>query len=372
VQGYVNPKYIVVGVTYAPPGPASFVQYQKSQFVGTTESLAKSFGSGTTSSVAISYPLGQIPLVSNGKITDTYSTTSSQTTTNTSTLTLSFESETGEQTYGTGNAFAPVDNDYDTIWVWLNPVTIFTVAGTSVAWNGYGADSTDENGMDVVGVELGYLNGDFGSMPPDLLTSLNRSWAASQIWPSGQGPALTSSDYAQIASADPFSANTYGPEYIGYVPPSPTTSDNRFTVSVCTSSESINYVQAGPSTTPPPFTCTLTYTNTSIQAQDIQTQSSQTFSVAVAFSGTGFLKNLDADLENSNTLTWSTDEQSSITQTTTSTASLSIQGPACNNVIQGVGPCVPVYDASNNQPVQFDVYQDNMYGTFMFAPIHYY
>jgi len=24
------------------------------------------------------------------------------------------------------------------------------------------------------------------------------------------------------------------------------------------------------------------------------------------------------------------------------------------------------------QPTQFDIYQDNLYGTFMFAPVHYY
>jgi hypothetical protein len=41
-------------------------------------------------------------------------------------------------------------------------------------------------------------------------------------------------------------------------------------------------------------------------------------------------------------------------------------------VVLQQGPCVPQYDASGMQPTQFDIYQDNLYGTFMFAPVHYY
>ena len=31
VQGYINPKYVVVGVTYAPPGHSSYVTYTNSK-----------------------------------------------------------------------------------------------------------------------------------------------------------------------------------------------------------------------------------------------------------------------------------------------------------------------------------------------------
>jgi hypothetical protein len=289
-------------------------------------------------------------------------------------VTTSIQVQTGEKTFGTGNYFAPVDNDYDTLWVWLNPVAIFTIySGTALpVWNGYGFDGTDQSEMDIVGIPLGYLNGDFGTMPPDIQTSLNRAWAADQVWAAGEGPALTSADLAHIASADPFSVSTYGLDYIGYVPPSPSTSDNRFTLSSCSSESSFNYVQAAPSQTPAIYTCSLTYVNLSTQAQEISTTYSQAFSTDISFSGSGFLKNLSADLKTAATLTWITDAQSSITTSTTSTANLSDQGPPCNNAVQGEGPCIPVYDASGNEPIQFDVYQDNMYGTFMFAPVHYY
>jgi hypothetical protein len=77
------------------------------------------------------------------------------------------------------------------------------------------------------------------------------------------------------------------------------------------------------------------------------------FSVDEAFKGSGWLLAFGAELKASSTLTWTTDEQGSITQSTTSTAALSVQGPACHNVNQGVGPCVPVYDQMGNEPVQF-------------------
>ena len=32
VSGFVNPKYVIVGVTYAPPGPSSYVQYSNTYF----------------------------------------------------------------------------------------------------------------------------------------------------------------------------------------------------------------------------------------------------------------------------------------------------------------------------------------------------
>jgi hypothetical protein len=372
--GYVDPKYIVVGVTYAPPGPSSntFVQYVNSTFVGVTESLSQSFTGTTMSSVSLTYGIN-IPLVANGKITNTYSTTNSQTSKTTSTVTTSIQVQQGEKTFGTGNYFAPVNNDYDLIWVWLNPVAIFTVyPSESPLWNGYGFDGTDQSGMDIVPIALGYLNGHFGSIPPDIQVSLNRSWAANQIWPSGQGPALTSADLTNIAAADPFSVSSYGTTYIGYVPPSPQTSDYRFTLSSCSSVSSFNYLQADPSQSAEIYTCGLTYTNLSTQTQEISTTHSETFSVDDAFSGTGFFSDFSADLKASSTLSWTTDAQSSITTSTTSTANLSVQGPPCNNMVQDEGPCVPVYDASGNEPTQFEVYQDNMFGTFMFTPVHYY
>jgi len=377
-RGYIDPKYMVVGVTYAPPGPSqnTFVLYQNSTFVGMTQSLSQSFMNGNMSTISLSYGFS-IPLVANGKITTSSTTSASQTTKNTSTVTTSFQVQSGEETFGTGDYFAPVDHDYDQIWVWLNPALIFSVA-PSVApqWNGYGFDGTDQPGMDIVPIALGYLNGDFGAMPPDIQTSLNRTWAANQL-PAGQDPALTVADLDQIASFDPFSVSTYGPTVIGSAPPSPETSDHRFTLTLCspptgTAGSSFNYLQANPSTSANVYTCQLTYTNLSTQAREITKSFSDTYTVDLNFNGSGFFSSFSAEIKNSYTLAWTTDSQNSITTSTTSMGNLSVQGPPCNNVVQGQGPCVPVYDSSGNEPTQFDIYQDNMFGTFMFAPVHFY
>jgi hypothetical protein len=259
--------------------------------------------------------------------------------------------------------------------VWLNAAVLFDVTSTSVTWLGYGYDTTDQPNPDIVPIELGYLNGDFGPIPPDIQTSINRSWAASQTFRPGDGPALTAADLAQIAAADPFSVSTYGTSYIGSSPPSPQTADSRFTLSACSSNgssdPSFNYIQAAPSQGAAVDTCTLTYSNLSTTSQDITNSYSQTFSVDESISAT-FYAAISNDLKTAYTLTWTTEAQSSITNTTSSTAMLSVQGPPCNNTSAGVGPCVPVYDSAGGQPVQFEVYQDNLYGTFMFAPINFY
>lgn len=382
-SGYVDPKYIVVGVTYAPPGQSTstWVQYQNSTFVGTTASLSNSFQSGTTTSVSASIG-GSILGAGDGTISTTTSSSASSTTKSSESITTSIQVQDGEHTFGTGDYFAPVNHDYDKIWVWLNPAILFSVVPNNMTWNGYGYDTTDQSGLDIVGIELGYINGDFGAMPPDIQSSLNRAWAAGQSWAAGQGAALTAAELAQIASADPFSVSTYGTNFIGYIPPSPETSDHRFTMSTCdalsstgapiSADSSFAYTQAAPSQSPDISTCTLTYTTTSTDALSISSSNSVVFSVDVAFKNSTFISDLSASLKESNKLTWTTLEQNSITNTTTSSAAFSLQGPPCNNVVLEQGPCVPVYDSSGTQPTQFDVYQDNLYGTFMFAPIHFY
>ena len=79
-------------------------------------------------------------------------------------MTTSIQVQNGYQTGGTSSYFAPVNHDDDLIWVWLNPAVLFKVAPGYVAWEGYGYDGTDEAGMDIAPIALGYLNGDFGPM----------------------------------------------------------------------------------------------------------------------------------------------------------------------------------------------------------------
>jgi hypothetical protein len=51
--GYINPKYVIVGVTYAPPGPQSYVTYQNSTLVSNTSQISQTFGAGYSFSVNV-------------------------------------------------------------------------------------------------------------------------------------------------------------------------------------------------------------------------------------------------------------------------------------------------------------------------------
>lgn len=384
ISGYVNPKYQVVGVTYAPPGPSSstYVQYLAGSIVGTSQTISQSFEQSNAVTATITGKAGTPASGTSGSISLQYSQMASQTVKNSSQITTNIQVQEGEKTSGTGNYFYPVDHDYDLIWIWLNPTVLLILypAGSpgnsltgSVDWNGYGFDTHDQSDVDIVGVPLGYLNGDFGQMPPQYQNAFSRAWAAYQMFGPGQAAALTAADLLQIATADPFSTAGYGLNYITYTPPSPNTADGRFTLSACNGTSGIPYTQSNPSGGAGTYTCTLTNTNTSMQTKDVTSSYSQTFSIDVsaqyAFADS---ISIGGELKDAYTLTWTTEDQTSTTDTTSTAASLSVQSPPCNNVVPGRGPCVPVYDVTFDQPTQFDVYQDNQYGTFMFAPVNYY
>jgi hypothetical protein len=66
-------------------------------------------------------------------------------------------------------------------------------------------------------------------------------------------------------------------------------------------------------------------------------------------------------VKESSTLTWTTTYQNTITNTSTQTDVLSIASPPCTG-----DPCNPSYAG----PGEFDVYTDNLYGTFVFIPVN--
>jgi hypothetical protein len=74
------------------------------------------------------------------------------------------------------------------------------------------------------------------------------------------------------------------------------------------------------------------------------------------FSGGIFGSKLTLDLKTTNTLTWMNTWLNTLTVTQTNTNALSVTEPS---------GCNPPYAG----PGQFIVFQDNMYGTFMFYPV---
>jgi hypothetical protein len=367
VTGFVNPKYVVVGVTYAPPGPSSNVTYTNSTFVGTTTTTTSSFTNDLGVTVSVSGGIGVWTILGGAgvKMTDTDSTDYIQGTNSSSTVTMSKQTGVSYKTNGTGNAFSPVNHDYDTIWLWLNPLFIYTVypGTTNVQWNGYGYDPKDPSGtegLDVFGVQVGYLNGDFGA-DPSITTILARGWVTTNepgmIWPSGQGPGLTSADIANVLAADPFTSPSYT------LPPllPSTTADGRFTQEAYPPNP-IEYAQAGLGNG---GGLTTIYNAVYVDTQSVAQGTTNTFKQAVgtelAFTGGTWFNTWTLDIKTTDTLTWTNTWLNTLTTTNTLTDALSVTGPGCP---QTSPPCVPAYAG----PGQFVAFQDNQYGTFMFYP----
>jgi len=201
---------------------------------------------------------------------------------------------------------------------------------------------TDQPAMDVWPVALGYLNGDFkrtdGS--PCYATDstcdaqdaqvLSRSWATNQTWPTGEEPALTLNDLANVAKADPCGNN---PAYIqlGTVSP-PTTTDGRFTIVPVSgsNSQSFDYKQAAPGNG---AGLTQTYTNRNTVTNTVSSGNNYEYQEAVgievAVNGTFFWQSVQFDFKQTDTFTWDHGHMVTNSNTNTSTGSLSITGPSC-------------------------------------------
>lgn len=376
-SGFINPKYVVVGVTYAPPGSSSSVTYTNTTSVGSTTNISSSFTSDVGFSVSVSHSIG-IPaggIVDGGagiKLTFTESTDYTQGSNSSTTNTISKSSTVAYTTPGTPT-FAPVNSDYDFIWIWINPELVFHyVPGSSpliLQWGGYAFDPTDPasgeppasgpyiGGPDVLEVQVGCLNGDFSCPSTLVLTNgvvtsgtLARSWAANEYtWPAGEGPGLTSTDIANILSFDPLvPSNNY--TLLSSFPS--TTSDGRFTKEPFPPND-IQY---------PVGAATELYstvqTNTFSVANGTSHSVKQAFGVSEQF-GTNFfgIFSSTTTITESETLTWTYSYLNTLTTTTTLTNQLSVKGP-------------PDPPPTYTGPTEFVAYQDNIFGTFAFVPVN--
>jgi hypothetical protein len=346
VPVFVNPKYVILAVTYAPPRSQSNVNYSESTLVGNSTALSGSFTNQTSLSVSVSAGF-TIPGLS-GNSTGSYSTTWSQEADTSSSVSLNKSFQQADEVRGPTSSLG-VNHDYDVIWLWLNPLVNFNAGPgpNTLTWTGYSYDMSDIPAMDIYPVFVGYLNGHF-SMPSNVAQVLARSWAANQTWPAGQGPGLTSADFATILAADPFS----NPSYTVTVPSgSFTSTDGRFTV---TDNQNISYTPPPPGGNPITQTYIESYQTTQTQGQGAKYTYQSGFGWDTSFS-VGIVEKVSFDIKTSNTLTWTNQWSKTRTNTTTQSASLSVTGPAASDNYTG--------------PTEFVVFQDNIYGTFMFFPV---
>lgn len=349
-SGFVNPKYVIIGVMYAPPGAQSSVTYANNTVAGNSISAASYFADQVNYSVAL--PEGaSIPGFFTGQ-TGTVSSSFTQQVDTTSSVAIVQTTSNSMTLSGVADANG-INHDYDYIFVWLNPVLKFSVGPgpNQVQWNGYGSDLSDPTSpdLDVIGVPVGCLNGHFSNSAAWSATCqdissgpLARSWAQNNV--DGSGPGLTSADLGNILAADPFSNPGYT---MTLVSGSNTTTDGRFTA--CNNPQCSTTIDFEPDIT---TSYSQGYSVTASTSQAVNYAYSQTFALESQFQGTAFANNFDADLKTAETLTSGSQFNQSTNNSQGQIASFTIVGPS----------------AGYTGPLQFVVYQDNLYGTFMFSP----
>jgi hypothetical protein len=330
-SGYLNPKYLIMGVTYAPPGGnTSYASYADTNFVGNTSTNTSSFSQNYTESVSVSEGTCQGAAGSLSGFQAGVCVTGSQSnawtiaSNSTNTITISKQTSTTFKAPGTPNVYSPVDHDYDIIWLWLNPVVTFTVPGTntsssgSITWTGYGYDYNDPlHEIDIWPVYVGTLNGDFGTSfdcggvtePIDCQDAgvFARSWVTTQTFASGQGPGITTADYPNILGADPFAKN---PAYVVTLESGTnplTTTDGRFTQAGVNgiAPQTIPYAQAKPdSTTGENEMYQNTYVHTSTVGEGGSYTYAMGFGLEEKFGGSFFGLGVVYDFKQNWTFTW--------------------------------------------------------------------
>ena len=347
--GFVNPKYVVIGVMYAPPGAQSNVTYGNNTVAGNSISTASYFADQVNYSVALTDGTN-ISGFSTGQ-TGTVSTSFTQQVETVSAVAILQTTSNSTSLSGVADPNG-INHDYDYIFVWLNPVLRFSVGPgpNQVQWNGYGSDESDPTtpDMDVIGVPVGCLNGHFANSAwagtcQDISSGpLARTWAQNNV--DGSGPRLTSADLASILAADPFSNPGYT---LTLASGTNTTADGRFTA--CSNPQCSTTVDFEPDIT---TSYSQGYSVTASTSQSVNYAYSQTFALESQFQGTDFANNFNADLKTAGTLTSGYQFNQLTNNSQGQTASFTIVGPS------------PGYAG----PLQFVVYQDNLYGTFMFSP----
>jgi hypothetical protein len=351
--GFINPKYVVVGVSYAPPGPSSYAQYTNVTTIGNTSTVSNTFSSDVGFSISVTNQAGIPSAVANssGGVTLTYSSSYDFTVTeNTSTtVTVSKTTSVAYKTPGVPTAFSPVDHDYDYIWLWLNPEVLFTVtpATSKIQWNGYAYDPADPSGTggpDIYAVQVGCLNGHFSC--PSATTILARTWATDVTWPAGQGPGLTSTDMTTILASDPPASSSYTD--LNSLPS--TTADGRYTQGTYPPNP-INYSVGGLNTM-----YSLAQTDTQSVASGASYQVKESFGLSEKLSASFLgIWGTSTTYTETDTLIWNYSWLNTLTTTTTVTDALSVTGP-------------PDPPPPYTGPGEFIYYQDNLYGTFLFFP----
>lgn len=418
------PKYQVLGVVYAPPGSASNVTYGNSQMVGSASTIITNTSSEEV--LSTSYTTG-FTLYGFGS-SSTFTTSDNWLTANSTSTSYSVQTTTGNAvtTMGPVSSALGVNHDNDIIYIWLNPVVIANVTNSkapyTLNWDGLqfnscdltdtsdqvnfyqlmnGCDSLQYPYPDIIGIPVWCLKNPYfpGQSCAQWQPFISRSWDTNP-WGTdpngvGLGPGLNINDLADILAADPFITQTLVPStnIVGSychptygvnvdpndteVIPNPTTfpapKSGTWAANTCgttgatmarfTPYDTVQYPVPGPNGEPQTYTGTFVYSTTSAtgktasQTNTHSTNASDTggFGYTGTYGGAGpVASGFNFSLTESDGFSYTTSNSNTTTTTSSSTssASYSITGPQASDNYTG--------------PVVFDVYTDNVYGTFAF------
>lgn len=314
-------KFQILGVDYAPPGSRSTVTYGGNTMLGTSTTNTQSWA--TDVSLTATSPMGQD---FGGSTVVDYTQSSTSTSSNAITIT---DGNT-EIIPGPASSAAGVDHDYDVIWVWLNPIAELQIySSTNLKWQYAYNPEDDADEMEVIPLYVIWLKNP-SLIPSNVAARLARSWDTT-----GLG-GLTAADYATILAADPFADNSaFNPN---------TDTSGRFDLE---GGETISYE-------PPPAggqPITSTQTESTQITSTLGQSATHSYSVAVSATQMTPYVNFTESGKYTTTDGWS----SIINNGTTKTASLSITGPSYSDDYTG--------------PTVFQVWRDNVYGSYMFYPV---
>jgi len=356
-SGIIGPKYIVLTVDYAPPGSKSFVTYSNSTMQGTGISLTNSFTNDTT--VSVSFTKGfHLPIFGHLGVDFTSNSSTEFTQAFDTSSSLAIEETTTRSTTVPGplDDSIGVDHDQDIILVWLNPQLELTFnTPTDISWTGVSFDMNDpSHNMEVLGIPVKFLNG-HETTPQSYNDVFARRWAPNiacdssdpECGPNGtKGPGLTANDLAAILAADPFA----DPAYVIDIPAnSICTADSRFCLAA---GQSFQYSPPADGGQPLTQRFQLDHVTTATQGQTATDTRKVSFSSEFAATS-GFLFKLKSKLTISDALTFTNKWSTTDTEKVGQTSLLSVTGPTAAANYQG--------------PIEFNVFQDNVYGTFMFG-----
>jgi uncharacterized membrane protein len=322
----VNPKYLVLSVAYAPPGRSSSVNYGTSTTLGSRRSFSESFQGGI--GVSSKHQVNEVRTIgSSSSFTQRAQFNASDSVDKTTSNNVIIP--------GPVNSADGIDHSGDRIFLWLNArYSMVKSSPTEVKTLGYSVDSRSpfHPDMDVVQVTVRELQNP-SLLDPGTQSRLQRSWS-----PTG---ALTTEDFNAILAVDPFANGSTAVD------------PNRFEP---LATGLFDYKPADPGSQPITTQYTTRLQVASNQSYSFTTTVKVDFTTTNTSTDTFTYENLGSNTFKDEVMTTKTFETSfnvtlDSTNTVNNTTTVSVTGPT----------------AGYQGPTAVKAYQDNLFGTIMFA-----